>query len=228
MSLIFPSAILGLEMTAPILWAPGIFWFFLLENPRCSKNSRSQGGLVFFGRGGVGSSQFYFYGRGDCSENCRGVFLSCPLPGVPFPDLPSLGVLSFLGLFWPRRFLGVSSVFSSFSQLFLAFFAGIERGKRFLGGFLGFSLYTKERKLKVLTFADVWRAPDSVPEDWHPKFANGAAPYRSAKPPTPQKFSAECSERCRPETACSGKCSGKGSTSFGCSKLEPFCETKFG
>ena len=37
--------------------------------------------------------------------------------------------------------------------------------------------------------------------------ANGAAPYRSAKPPTPQKCSGECSERCRPESGCSGKCS---------------------
>ena len=28
----FPPAILGPEMAALILWAPGIFWFFLLEN----------------------------------------------------------------------------------------------------------------------------------------------------------------------------------------------------
>ena len=43
---------------------------------------------------------------------------------------------------------------------------------------------------------------------WQPGVANGAAPYRSAKSPTPQKCSGECSERCRPETGCSGKCSG--------------------
>ena len=32
---------------------------------------------------------------------------------------------------------------------------------------------------------------------------------RSAKPPTPQKCSGECSERCRPETGCLGMCSEK-------------------
>ena len=32
MSVIFQPTILGPEMAAPILWAPGIFWFFLLEN----------------------------------------------------------------------------------------------------------------------------------------------------------------------------------------------------
>ena len=46
------------------------------------------------------------------------------------------------------------------------------------------------------------------------RIANGAAPYRSAKPPTPQKCSGSCSERCRPETGCSGKCSGKCSSSL--------------
>ena len=35
MSIKFPPAILGPEMAAPILWAPGIFWFFLLEKPPC-------------------------------------------------------------------------------------------------------------------------------------------------------------------------------------------------
>ena len=34
-SIKFPPVILGPEMVAPILWAPGIFWFFLLENPPC-------------------------------------------------------------------------------------------------------------------------------------------------------------------------------------------------
>ena len=29
--------ILGLEMAVPILWAPGIFLFFLLENPHAHK-----------------------------------------------------------------------------------------------------------------------------------------------------------------------------------------------
>ena len=35
-SVIFPPAILGPEMASPILWAPGFFWFFLLETP-CHK-----------------------------------------------------------------------------------------------------------------------------------------------------------------------------------------------
>ena len=37
MSVIFLPAILGPDMTALILWAPGIFWFFLLENPHAHK-----------------------------------------------------------------------------------------------------------------------------------------------------------------------------------------------
>ena len=37
MSVIFPPAILGPEMAAPILWAPGVLWFFLLENPFAHK-----------------------------------------------------------------------------------------------------------------------------------------------------------------------------------------------
>ena len=37
MSAIFLPAILGPEMAAPISWAPGIFWFFLLENPHAHK-----------------------------------------------------------------------------------------------------------------------------------------------------------------------------------------------
>ena len=47
MSVIFPSAILGPEMAAPILWAPGIFWFFLLENPHAHKIPPFRGGRGF-------------------------------------------------------------------------------------------------------------------------------------------------------------------------------------
>ena len=32
MSVFLPLASLGPEMAAPILWAPGIFWYILLEN----------------------------------------------------------------------------------------------------------------------------------------------------------------------------------------------------
>ena len=57
MSFIFPPTILGLEMAAPILWAPGIFWLFLLEKPRAHKIPRLKGG-------GVGSANFIFMGAG--------------------------------------------------------------------------------------------------------------------------------------------------------------------
>ena len=68
MSVIFPPAILGPEMAAPILLAPGNFWFFLLENPHAHKIlplGGGGGGLGFFRRGGC---QFYLYGRGDFSD----------------------------------------------------------------------------------------------------------------------------------------------------------------
>ena len=62
----FCFAILGPEMGAPILWAPGIFAF-------CRKPSISVkflflgGGGGIFGllEGGRGECRFYFYGRGD-------------------------------------------------------------------------------------------------------------------------------------------------------------------
>ena len=69
MSIKFPPAILGPEMAAPILWAPGIFWFFLLENPNAHKVPPVRGGGAWvFLEGGVGKCQFYFYGRGDFSQ----------------------------------------------------------------------------------------------------------------------------------------------------------------
>ena len=64
MSIKFPPAILGPEMAAPILWAPGIFAFFLQENPHAHKIPPFRGGVVgFFGRGG-GSVNFIFMGVG--------------------------------------------------------------------------------------------------------------------------------------------------------------------
>ena len=55
MSVIFPPVILGPEMAAPIVWAPGIFWFFLLENPVPVKSLVLEGGGVvgFLEGGGV-------------------------------------------------------------------------------------------------------------------------------------------------------------------------------
>ena len=57
-SIKFPPVILGPEMAAPILWAPGIFWFFLLENPHAHKIPPFRGGgflgfFVFLEGGGV-------------------------------------------------------------------------------------------------------------------------------------------------------------------------------
>ena len=43
--------------------APGIFWFFLLENPHALKISRFLGGLGFFGGGG-GGANFVSMGAG--------------------------------------------------------------------------------------------------------------------------------------------------------------------
>ena len=55
MSVKFLPVILGPEMAAPILWAPGIFWFFLLENPHAHKILVLGGGRGrgFFWKGGV-------------------------------------------------------------------------------------------------------------------------------------------------------------------------------
>ena len=68
------------------------------------------------------------------------------------PDLPFLGVLFFLGLFEPRKFLGalsVSSCFSLFSRGFLGFRGG-KNSLVFGVVFRGFDLNTKERKIRVV------------------------------------------------------------------------------
>ena len=65
-SIKFPPVILGPEMAAPILWAPGIFWLFLLENPHAHKIPpfRGGGGSWVFLEGGGGSANFIFMGVG--------------------------------------------------------------------------------------------------------------------------------------------------------------------
>ena len=65
-SIKFPPVILGPEMAAPILWAPGILWFFLLENPHAHRIPpfRGGGGFWFFLEGGGGSANFIFMGAG--------------------------------------------------------------------------------------------------------------------------------------------------------------------
>ena len=67
MSVIFPPAILGPEMAAPILWAPGIFWLFLVEIPHAHKIPRSRRGCWGFleGGGGGGSANFIYMGAGN-------------------------------------------------------------------------------------------------------------------------------------------------------------------
>ena len=62
MSIKFPPVILGPEMAVPILWAPDIFGFFLLENPHAHKFLLLRGVVVFFGRGGSGSANFIYVG----------------------------------------------------------------------------------------------------------------------------------------------------------------------
>ena len=54
-------------MAAPILWAPGILWFFLLKNPHAHKILLGGGFWVFL-QGGGGSANFIFMGAGIFSE----------------------------------------------------------------------------------------------------------------------------------------------------------------
>ena len=64
MSVKFVSAILGPEVAAPILWAPGISAFFLQENRHVHKNSSFWGGIFLGFGGGGGSADFIFMGAG--------------------------------------------------------------------------------------------------------------------------------------------------------------------
>ena len=66
------SAILGPEMGAPILWAPGIFAFFLQENLMSIKFLVLGGGGGILGWGRGGSADFIFMGAG--------IFLKRPTP----------------------------------------------------------------------------------------------------------------------------------------------------
>ena len=91
MSIKFPPVILEPEMAAPILWAPGIFCFFLLENPHAHKIPPFRGGFWVFLEGGGWKCQFYVYGRGDFSEQGRPILSSAGAGGncacsVRLPD----------------------------------------------------------------------------------------------------------------------------------------------
>ena len=92
---------------APILWAPGIFWFFLLENPRAHKIPRFRGGgggSCFFGRGG-GSANFVFMGVGIfpirwCSKFFGFMSLTAQCErAIPFRDSIAEGVSHLFALF---------------------------------------------------------------------------------------------------------------------------------
>ena len=58
-----PPAILGPEMAAPSSWAPGIVWFFPLENLNAHKVPflGGVGYWIFLGGGGERSTNFIFY-----------------------------------------------------------------------------------------------------------------------------------------------------------------------
>ena len=72
MSIKVPPVILGPEMAAPILWAPGFFGLFLLENPYVHKIPPFRGGCWVFYKGGGGSANFIFMGVGIFSSICNG------------------------------------------------------------------------------------------------------------------------------------------------------------
>ena len=79
MSVIIPPIILGLEMAAPILWARGIFWFFLQENPHALKIPRFfWGGVVgFLERGGEVQILILCYFACSPEEFCEYLFGVC-------------------------------------------------------------------------------------------------------------------------------------------------------
>ena len=68
MSIKFPPAIPGPEMAAPILWAPGFFSVFLLENAHAHKIPpfRAGGVLWFLRRGGLEVPILFLWAWGFC------------------------------------------------------------------------------------------------------------------------------------------------------------------
>ena len=74
MSIKFPLVLLGPEMVAPILWAPGIFWFFLLENPHAHKIPPFRGGVR---KGTVAPKLATFRSAGGDSRRSRKAGLCC-------------------------------------------------------------------------------------------------------------------------------------------------------
>ena len=72
MSVIFPPVILGPEMAAPVLWAPGIFLVLSAGNPMPIKF------LVFFGGGGTAKliMRLFIYWRSRSYREIK-LFLFC-------------------------------------------------------------------------------------------------------------------------------------------------------
>ena len=68
MSVVFLPAILGPEMAVPILWAPVIFWFFLLENPHAHEIPPFRGGVWAFSERGVEVPILFSWARGFLNE----------------------------------------------------------------------------------------------------------------------------------------------------------------
>ena len=72
MSVDFLPATLGPEMAAPILWAPGIFWFYLQEKASTPIKFLVLGGGGILGSwvflGGRGAPILFLWARG-CSDN---------------------------------------------------------------------------------------------------------------------------------------------------------------
>ena len=75
---ILPAILLGPEMAAPILWAPGIIAFSLQENLHAHTIPDFRG-ICFFG--GAGKCRFCFYGRG-IFLNDRGISLKASFTEV--------------------------------------------------------------------------------------------------------------------------------------------------
>ena len=73
----FLPVILGPEMAAPFLWAPGIFWFFLLENPMPIKFLLlGGGGVVGFLEGGGEVPILFLWAWGFSDKKNRPIHIS--------------------------------------------------------------------------------------------------------------------------------------------------------
>ena len=132
-------AILGPEMAAPILWKPGIFAFFLQENPYAHTILRFRGGGIWVFLGG--KCPFYFYGRGDSSD-ILGATLGATL-GIGWTPNPKFQP-KFSELVVPAR--KINSAQSFLTELFWkplrvvdirAFRSWMSAPTRFFSGFRG-------------------------------------------------------------------------------------------